>query len=112
MAHKERRLAGIVDTHIDPASRETLNHLLEDAPGLHEITLLKRDPRDFSNHEIRREVERGAQIRSLYELSQRILPSLARLSQNRTPFHHGEAVNIDPNALSCLDEGSRDAIRG
>ena len=49
--------------------RNRLNRLLEDTQGLHEITLLKRDPRDFSNHEIRREVERGEQMRELYELS-------------------------------------------
>ena len=59
LAHEQRRLAAIVHDQIDPSAKEALKRLLEDTQGLHEITLLKRDPRDFSNHEIRREVERG-----------------------------------------------------
>ena len=56
--------------------------MLADTQGLHEITLLKRDPRDFSNHEIRREVERGKQMRELYELSQKLLPHLKISNEN------------------------------
>ncbi len=62
LRYEERRLAGIVANHISRSAKLALNRLLEDAQGLHEITLLKRDPRDFSNHEIRREVRRGQQL--------------------------------------------------
>ena len=46
-----------MDDHIDPPAKEALDRLLENPQGLHAITLLKRDPRDFSNQEIRREAE-------------------------------------------------------
>jgi TnpA family transposase len=82
LAAEQRRLAAIVEDQVDPAARQALDRLLENPQGLHEITLLKRDPRDFSNHEIRREVERGRQMRDLYELSQRLLPQLRISNEN------------------------------
>lgn len=82
LAYEQRRLAGIVDEQVDPSTQEALKQLLEDAQGLHEITLLKRDPRDFSHHEIRREVQRGEQMRTLYELTQRLLPHLEISQEN------------------------------
>jgi len=83
---EQRRLAGIVDEQVDPSTQEALKQLLEDAQGLHEITLLKRDPRDFSHHEIRREVQRGEQMRTLYELTQRLLPHL-EISQDNIRYY-------------------------
>src|SRR5699024_12729430 len=50
--------------------------LLEDAQGLYEITLLKREPKDFSLKEIKREIDRGKQIQSLYQLAHTLLPKL------------------------------------
>src|ERR1700687_405567 len=70
--HLLRVLEAIVNDHVGLSEKLALNHLLEDTQGLHEITLLKRDPRDFSNHEIRREAERGKQMRELYELSSQL----------------------------------------
>jgi len=82
LAHEQRRLAGIAEDEVDPSAKEALKRLLEDTQGLHEITLLKRDPRDFSNHEIRREVRREEQTRTLYQLSQRLLPHLKISNEN------------------------------
>jgi len=82
LAQEQRRLEAIVIDHVGPSAKFALNRLLEDTQGLHEITLLKRDPRDFSNHEIRREVERGKQIRELYKLSQLLLPHLLIPNEN------------------------------
>jgi TnpA family transposase len=82
LANEQRRLAAIVDDHVDPSAKAALDRLLENPHGLHDITLLKRDPRDFSNHEIRREVERGEQMRELYELSRKLLPLLHISNEN------------------------------
>ena len=82
LAYEQRRLAAIANSQVDQSSKEALKRLLADTQGLHEITLLKRDPRDFSNHEIRREVERGKQMRELYELSQKLLPHLKISNEN------------------------------
>ena len=82
LAYEQRRLAAIVSDQVNPSAKKALKRLLDDREGLHEITLLKRDPRDFSNHEIRREVERGEQIRKLYRLSQKVLPHLKISNEN------------------------------
>jgi TnpA family transposase len=82
LAHEQRRLAAIVENHVDPTAKEALDRLLENPNGLHEITLLKRDPRDFSNREIRREAERREEMRTLYDLSQRLLPRLNISKEN------------------------------
>jgi TnpA family transposase len=76
LADEQRRLAAIVEELVDASAKTALNRLFEDTRGLHEITLLKRDPRDFSNREVRREAERGEEMRALYALSQRLLPQL------------------------------------
>src|SRR5262249_21352999 len=82
LAQEQRRLAAIVDDHLDPSAIAALDRLLENPQGLHEITLLKRDPRDFSNQEIRREAERGEDLQALYALSQRLLPHLKISKEN------------------------------
>jgi TnpA family transposase len=82
LAYEQRRLAGIVTEQVGPSAKAALERLLEDAQGLYEITRLKRDPRDFSNQEIRREVERGNQMRELYEMSQKLLPRLKISNEN------------------------------
>lgn len=41
LAHEQRRLASIVNTHVNSQARAALDHLLENPQGLHAITLLK-----------------------------------------------------------------------
>ena len=43
---------------------------------MHAITLLKREPKDFSASEIKREISRGDQIAELYRLAEKLLPAL------------------------------------
>ena len=62
--------------HLTPPDIEALRQLLADSPGLYEVTQLKREPRDFSAGEIKREIRRGKQIQPLYRLVQRLLPRL------------------------------------
>jgi TnpA family transposase len=82
LTYEQRRLAGIAQVHVYPSARKDLERLLEDRQGLHEITLLKRDPRDFSNSEIKREVQRKEEARELYRLSQELLPHLEISTEN------------------------------
>lgn len=77
LTFEQNRLATIVRRHFDPSERETLRNLLNDSEGLYEITRLKRDPRDFTYGEIKREIVRGEQIRGLYRLTCGLLPELA-----------------------------------
>jgi hypothetical protein len=77
LTFEQNRLATIVRRHFNPSERETLRNLLNDSEGLYEITRLKRDPRDFTYGEIKREIARGEQIRGLYHLTCGLLPELA-----------------------------------
>ena len=73
---EQNRLAGILKERLTPADQQALTALLDDKSGLYHITHLKRDPRDFSATEIKREIARGARIRDLYLRSQQVLPAL------------------------------------
>lgn len=76
LTYEQERLTAIVHTHLTDADSEAIKDLLDDPQGLYEITLLKREPRDFSLGEIKREIGRGNQLRPLYQLAQRVLTHL------------------------------------
>jgi hypothetical protein len=76
LTHEQERLATILSTYLSRADKDNLNQLLEDAPGLYAMTQLKHEPKDFSASEIKREIHRGEQIRDLYHLADKLLPTL------------------------------------
>ena len=76
LTHEQERLTNIVRNHLDISDIEVLKHLLSDSQGLYEITLLKREPKDFGLSEIKREIHRQLKIRDLYQLAKRLLPHL------------------------------------
>lgn len=73
---EQNRLTAIMHNHLKQPDIQALKALFEDAQGLYEITLLKREPKDFSLKEIKREIDRGKQIQSLYQLAHTLLPKL------------------------------------
>ncbi len=76
ITYEQNRLSTVVQRHLSETDTAALNRLLEDAPGLYEITQLKREPKDFSLSEIKREIHRGDQIHALYPRAQQLLPIL------------------------------------
>jgi TnpA family transposase len=76
LTHEQDRLTAILSQYLSASDVANLHRLLEDSPGLYEITQLKREPRDFSANEIKREIRRGEQIDDLYRLAQKLLPEL------------------------------------
>jgi TnpA family transposase len=74
---EEERLIRILQTHLTQTECLALDRLFDDTDGLSAITLLKRQPKDFSLGEMRREIARGDQLTSLYQLALRIVPQLA-----------------------------------
>jgi hypothetical protein len=82
ITYEQNRLSTIIQSHLKATDIDALNQLLEDALGLYEITQLKREPRDFSLGEIKREIHRGEQIQTLYPLAQRLLPALEISSES------------------------------
>lgn len=53
-----------------------LKELLYNSSGLYEITKIKHQPKDFSINEMKREIECGKEIHSLFQLANTILPQL------------------------------------
>lgn len=86
ISSEQNRLASILRTELQPSAVEALNNLLDDSEGLHEITLLKREPKDFSTSEIKREIQRGEQIADLYRLAEKLLPVL-RISNESVKYY-------------------------
>ncbi|HSX79507.1 MAG TPA: DUF4158 domain-containing protein [Candidatus Saccharimonadia bacterium] len=76
LTHEQERLTTIVSQYLSAADVENFNRLVEDVPGLYEMTQRKREPRDFSASEIKRDIRRGEQIDDLYRLAQKLLPEL------------------------------------
>lgn len=76
LTYEQNRMGEILREQLESSAIQDLDALLDDTAGLYAITQLKRDPRDFSVTEIKREIARGAQIRDLYVLSQQVLPAL------------------------------------
>lgn len=73
---EQDRLVLRVKQQLSQTETVALNQLIENAPGLYEITQLKREPRSFSLSEIKREISRCEQIQELYKLTQTLLPEL------------------------------------
>ncbi len=65
LTYEQNRLRRIVGEQLKDNDIIALKALLDDSQGLYEITLLKREPKDFTLGEIKREIERGVQIRHL-----------------------------------------------
>ena len=73
---EQDRLVLRVKQQLSQTDTAALNQLIENAPGLYEITQLKREPRSFNLSEIKREISRCEQIQGLYKLTQTLLPAL------------------------------------
>ncbi len=76
LMHEQERLTTILSYYFSSSDFENLNRLFEKSLGLYEITQLKREPKDFSATEIKREIQRGQQIYDLYKLAKKLLPEL------------------------------------
>ncbi|MEG3977561.1 Tn3 family transposase [Microcoleus sp. herbarium8] len=76
LVFEQDRLISVVKRGLTTTDTEALNQLIEDGSGLYEITQMKREPKDFSLGEIKREISRSNQIQPLYHLAQTLLPTL------------------------------------
>jgi hypothetical protein len=76
LAFERKRLAGALEGLIDAEDAKSLERLLADDEGLHQITTIKRQPRDFSYRQLLTEIEHGQQLRPLFALFAHIIASL------------------------------------
>ena len=73
LAFERHRLSGALSALITEEDRLLLDLLLRDDNGLHAITAIKHQPRDFSHKQLLAEIERGRRIRELFEVARRVI---------------------------------------
>ncbi len=76
LQQEQSRLIGVAQDKLTEADTMALKKLLSNPQGIYEITRLKREPKDFTNREIAQEINRGRQIKRLYDVTKRLLPHL------------------------------------
>ena len=76
LQREKERLIAIAKSYLTNDAVAALNNLSANPRGLYEITRIKREPKDFSIKEIKEEIQRGEQIKSLYAVAQTVLPRL------------------------------------
>jgi hypothetical protein len=86
ITYEQNRLITILQNHLKKSEVEALKILLDDSEGLYEITQLKREPKDFSSSEIKREISHGEQIQHLYHLAKKLLSEL-RISNESIKYY-------------------------
>ncbi len=74
---EQNRLMNLLQIHLTAAECATLDQLFDAVDGLYRITLLKREPKEFTRGEMRQELHRGDTLRPLYQAATRIVPHLA-----------------------------------
>jgi len=73
---EEQRLVAILEQHLTEADKAALTGLTKAPEPLYGITRMKRNPKDFSPKEFKREIARGEEMRGLYKTAQALLPAL------------------------------------
>jgi hypothetical protein len=86
LAFERDRLSDALSEAMTPTDIELLDHLLSVDEGLHTVTGLKHQPRDFSHQQLLTEIRRGERIRPLFAVAQRIVVQ-AQLSVESVRFY-------------------------
>ena len=91
LTYEQTRLINIIHSRLQKNEIEAFKKLLEDSTGLYEITQLKRETRDFSLTEIKREIQRGEQLRFFYKIAQKLLKEMG--ISNESIKYYASLVN-------------------
>lgn len=90
-SYEQHRLINISCNRLTEDTTTALKNLLNNPDGLYEITLLKREPKDFSATEIKSELNRSEQIQALYHTAQSLLSELD--ISNESVKHYASLVS-------------------
>lgn len=85
LSAERQRLAGLLSSSLDEATKQSLAELLVRDGTLSELAALKQDARDFGARQMTREREKRARLEPLYIAAKQLLPRLAISQQN---LHH------------------------
>jgi hypothetical protein len=76
LADERARLTAILEGRLDNATLKALDALYVEHDGRYAVTPLKRDPKDFSLREMKREIARSQSLETLYRTAKTLLPEL------------------------------------
>jgi len=76
LADERARLTAILEGQLDKATVEALDALYVERDGMYAVTPLKRDPKDFSLGEMKREIARIQSLEMLNRTAKALLPEL------------------------------------
>ncbi|SOE91827.1 protein of unknown function [Burkholderia sp. D7] len=85
LSAERQRLAELLSSSLDEATRQSLTELLVRDETLSELAAFKQDARDFGARQMTREREKRAHLETLYVTAKQLLPRLAISQQN---LHH------------------------
>ncbi len=100
LVFEQNRLTEVLANSLNSSQISKLDSLLEDTDSFYEITQLKREPKDFSLGEIKREIERAHQIREIYRFAQMVLPNLD--ISNESVAYYASLVSYYSVYRTCL----------
>ena len=83
---ERQRITQLLDKAITPEIVAQLERMLQAEEGVYRINVLKHEPKDFSNKELRQEVARRNFFQPLYEFAQ-IFLSTAELSAESIKYY-------------------------
>lgn len=82
LLNERQRVVKKVALHLDRYAKKELDALLETDDSFYQITLLKKDPKDFSTNEMREEVAKQKLLLKIYDLTKSTIPKLKISSRN------------------------------
>ncbi|MBF6612488.1 MAG: Tn3 family transposase [Chloroflexi bacterium] len=80
------RLTSSLQTQLSPTTCMALDKLVAETDGLYIITLLKRQPKDFSLGEMRREISCGEHLAPLYRIAMQVVAPLGISNEGITYY--------------------------
>lgn len=86
LAFERHRLSDALSALITIDDAQLLERLLQDDNGLHAITSIKHQPRDFSHRQLQLEIERGNRIKDLFMVAKRVI-GVAGLSAESVRYY-------------------------
>lgn len=100
---EQERLTNILKNQLNRDNIDSLKALLEDSSGLHEITKIKHEPKDFSFKEIKHEIDRRDSIQQLFKLANEVLPKL-KISNESIKYYSSLVIYYSVFRLKRLNE--------
>lgn len=104
---ERKRLAGALEGLMSAEQAKSIDRLLTDDEGLHQITTIKRQPRDFTYRQLLREIERGQQLQALFALAERVIAQVG-LSAESVRYY---ASLVEFYTVYKLKRMDREAVR-